>query len=277
MDYLQKKGNIIVDINDELIEKLTDEEKAFCKNITDKQKELFLYMAKADRQKLMSGCLSKEDEELTYKYASTLALHYINDEYFVKPAIEKIPKYAKYLLCAALVCFSFDLFFNVYAKNKQLHIETFEESAKYELIPSFVQTINANRQNINSSENLMTLDTFTQYISSKDFECSSLDDLSKSFYQSSGKPFCKTGLNGDVFVAGYVLNPSFPQPVFLVIHEGNKYNIDLNKESGITFADIPGAQKLSFNNISYTFQKAFPEAVRVSAVDVVTKRLEQKQ
>ncbi len=268
---------VITDINVDLIADLNKEEKAFYEGLDNTKQDRFLNMSHLDRAVLMDGKLSEEEKETAWKYASTLALKYINKGFMLKDIIDKISPYAKIFLALTAVSLCADFYFNTYAKNRQLHVESLPGKPKYELVPSAINTINANKQNINEGSNLMDVAKYKEYISSKGFECGKLESLNASFFQSSGKPLCKQGLDGDVFVGGYVLNPTYPQPTFNVIHQGKVFNIDLNNDAGISVAELPGLDKVNFKMISYTFQAAFPEAVREAKTDVVTKNREGKE
>ena len=270
-----KPKTIIVDINEDLVEKLTEKEKAFFDILQGKRKDYFLHMAKSERESLMKGGLDKEEEELIWKYGSTLALKYINAGYInEKENISRFNKYAKWALIIGTILLAQDYYFTTYALNRQLHIESFDGPTKYELIPASLSQINNSKQVINDASNLMDVSTYKNYISQPNFKCGELKSLLSSFYSPDGLPLCKKTKDGDIFVAGYVVNPTFAEPIVNVIHEGKLFNLDLSKDAGMGFLSLPGAETVTFKNIPYAFQKAFPEVVREESTNVVTKSLE---
>jgi hypothetical protein len=269
--------NVILDINADLKEKLSESEKEYFDTLTPDRKEPFLNMATSDRAKVMEGSLSEEEEKYAWRYASTLALHYINEGYMLKNVLDKLAPLAKGLLFASALSLCADFYFNVYAKNAQLHLENLKGPEKYELDAALIPSYNNSRENINDSTHVMSVDAYKAYISKAGFACGKLESITSSFFQEDGKPLCKLGENGDIFVAGYVRNPTFPQPAFNVIHNGKVYNIDMSHDAAITFAALPGAQTVTFKNISYAFHAAFPEAVRQANPGVVQRKKETQQ
>ena len=269
--------NVILEINADLVEKLNDEEKKYFVTLSADRQELFLNMASSDRAKIMEGSLSEDEEKYAWRYASTLALHYINEGYMLKSVLDKLAPIAIGLLAAAAICLCADLYFNVYAKNAQLHLENLKGPTKYELNAALVPSYNNSRENINDATHVMSVDGYKTYIFRTDFECGKLGNITSSFFQENGKPLCKEGASGDIFVAGYVLNPTFPQPAFNVIHDGKVYNIDMSHDAAITFAALPGVPTVTYKNISYAFQAAFPDAVREANPGVVQSKKESQQ
>lgn len=275
--YIEKLlSNIILDIHAEPTAALNAEETEYHKTISKERREIFIYMSKTDRAKLINKQLSVQEEDLMWKAGSTMALHYINEGYIYEKSIPNFTKWAKYLCLAALFAFSADIYFNTYAKNRQLHIESFAGQPKYELDPSALNSINAHKQTLNDATNLMDVATYKTYISTPGFACGELLSVKDSFYQTNGKPLCKKNDIGDVYVVGYVVNPTFPQPVFNVIHQGKVFNIDMSNDAALGTAVLPGLEKITFSNIPYSFQNAFPEIVREQTADVITKLREKK-
>ncbi|MGU4699149.1 hypothetical protein K6L09_21000 [Burkholderia cepacia] len=287
----KKYKNIIVDINEDLIEALSKEEKDFYDKLPNQtKKDRFLNMSKADKETIMdmasrTGLTEdqraklKEEEELMWKYASTMALHYSNKSFVIDQSgvIKKIAQFGKICLGVAIALFVADvLVFNTYARNRQLHIEDTSGKPVYELVPASLNKINNNKQTINNGSGLMNIDQYRAYISQPNFQCGELNSITESFYQESGKPLCKKNEDGDIYVVGYVLNPTFPQPVFNVIHNGKIYNFDLNNDAAFTTAELSGLPKVSFSSVPYSFQKAFPDVVREATTNVVTKNAESK-
>ncbi|WP_143279616.1 hypothetical protein [Burkholderia cenocepacia] len=287
----KKYKNIIVDINEDLIEALSKEEKDFYEKLPNQtKKDRFLNMSKQDKEVIMdmgsrTGLSKeeeqklKEEEELMWKYGSTLALHYSNKAFVIDQsgAITKIANFGKICLGIAIALFVADvLVFNTYARNRQLHIEDFGGKPVYELIPAAINKINNNKQTINNSSGMMNLQQYQAYISQPNFQCGELKSITDSFYQEGGKPLCKKNDDGDIYVAGYVVNPTFPQPVFNVIHQGKLYNFDMNNDAAFTTAELPGLPKVTFSSVPYSFHNAFPDVAREATKDVITKNAESK-
>ncbi|WP_175888106.1 hypothetical protein [Burkholderia contaminans] len=271
-----KFKRVITDINEDLIKALSKEETTFYNTLEGQKKDRFLYMSKADRQLLMNGGLSKKEEDAMWEYASTLSLHYINKPFIMGKYIDNLTKWGAIALTIAVSCFATDWFFNTYARNRQLHLEATTGKPVYELIPASLPRINNNKQNVNNSGGLMNVEQYKSYISQPKFQCDALGSITDSFYQPSGKPLCKKTEDGDVYVVGYVVNPTFPQPTFNVIHEGKIYNFDMNNDAAFTTAELPGLSRVTFNQVPYSFQKAFPDVVREATTSVVTKDAESK-
>ncbi|MCW5156354.1 hypothetical protein [Burkholderia cenocepacia] len=279
----KKYKNIIVDINEDLIEALSKEERDFYDKLPNQtKKDRFLNMSRQDKETIMdmgSRTGLKEEEELMWKYGSTLALHYSNKAFVIDQsgAITKIANFGKICLGIAIALFVADvLVFNTYARNRQLHIEDFGGKPVYELIPAAINKINNNKQTINNSSGMMNLQQYQAYISQPNFQCGELKSITDSFYQESGKPLCKKNDDGDIYVAGYVVNPTFPQPVFNVIHQGKLYNFDMNNDAAFTTAELPGLPKVTFSSVPYSFHNAFPDVAREATKDVITKNAESK-
>lgn len=151
--------------------------------------------------------------------------------------------------------------------NKQLQLETI--GASLETIPAAFNTINANKQGINDSTALMSTEQYANYITQPNMQCGVLNDLSDSFYAKDGKPLCKK--DGDVlWIAGYVKNPTFPEPVLNIIRKGVLYNVDLSPQNYHTVA-LAGGKTVRFEMIQEPFKRAFPDFVRSSETDVITK------
>lgn len=269
--------DVILDINADLKEKLQSDEKEYFDRLSPDRQELFLNMARSDRKNVMEGNLSEDEEKYAWRYASTLALHYINEGFMLKSVLDKLAPIATALLICSALCVSADFYFNVYAKNAQLHLENLKGPDKYELNASVVPSYNNSRENIDDSSHVMSVEAYKAYISKAGFECGKLESITSSFFQPNGKPLCKQGENGDIFVAGYVTNPTFAQPALNVIHDGKLYNIDMSHDAAITFAALPGVSTVTFKNISYAFHAAFPEAVRQANPGVVQRKKETQQ
>lgn len=276
MTALSKYKRVITNIHEDMIENLDVKEKAFYEACNHKKKDRFLYMARDDRAALMAS-EDKKEQDKYWEVASTLSLHYINKPYMLSDVMGKLAPYARMAFIAAAVCVCADIFFNTYAKNRQLHAERLDGVPKYELIPAVLPKFNNDKQNISTSTTIMSLSDYTKYITQKNFACGELKAITDSWYQPSGKPLCKATPGGDVFVAGYVNNPTFPQPILNVIHKGAIYNFDMSNDAAITTAALPGYPSVTFRRIPFTFQAAFPEAVRVAEANVVTKNREGKE
>ncbi|MBY4717552.1 hypothetical protein [Ralstonia mannitolilytica] len=282
-----KYKTVITDINEDLIEKLTETEKNFYGTLPNQtKKDRYLNMSKEDRAAIRKLTLNekktqeeKDEEELMWKYASTLALHYSNTSFaiFKSGVMDWMANNAgKLFLGLAIASFFLgDYYFNTYARNRQIHVESFSGKPVYELMPAALTQINNNKQNINNSAGLMNIDQYRNYISQPNFQCGELKSITDSFYQPDGKPLCKKTKDGDIYVAGYVLNPTYPQPALNVIHEGKIYNFDMNNDAAFTTAQLSGFPSVSFRQVPYSFQKAFPDVVREATTNVVTKDAER--
>lgn len=266
-----KYASVVVDIDEDLKSALTQAEKAYYDKLSSRKQERFLHMAKNERSKLMSGEFGSE-EELVWQYGSSLALRYINEGWLLSAFVDKFVPFAGACLLAASLCFGADVFFNVYAKNRQDHVETLGKGAtRYEIIPEVGKNIDAGGAGISNYGGLMTLDQYGSYLSRPGFRCGDLKNIDDSFYADGGVPLCRKNSDGDVYVAGYALNPKFPIPTFNVIHKGKLYNVDLSGSEGIQTGFVPGVPFVTLAMISRSFQKAFPEAMKIADDNVVQK------
>jgi hypothetical protein len=225
---------IITDINADLVFNLDPKRKQFYKTLEGKRKDYFLHMSKADQEALMKGGLDPAEEELMWKYSSTLALRIINKGFGLSDRAKRIGKIGRISLVLALVAGLSGIFTSTYLKNQRIQ----------SLIPASVKEVSESKLEINAVQNeLIKLD---QLKSPADFllsvkNCSPMGDISDSFYQANGKAFCKQG-GAKVWLAGYV---------HVQNDYGNQAQVVLLKDEGGQVVNVefaPGASN-PFNGI----------------------------
>lgn len=240
------------------------------------RKSAFLYMNHDYRNLLMKGGLSEEDEAIVWEHGAKLAFQYANSGVKQKRLINSTFKTAT-VVCLALagVCLGMDLYFNTYAKFRQLNLESLSVGAeKFELVPSEVLKVNGNKGLLSSESlpaNAMQLNDYVAHIQKPNFKCGELESLSQSFRSNDGLPLCKENSLGDKYIVGYAKKVQFPEIVTTVIHEGKIYNLDLDRELGIVTLKIPGADTVTFDRVANSFAATFPDYVREYKANAVTK------
>lgn len=192
----EKQERIITDINADLVLNLDPKRKQFYEQLEGKRKDYFLHMSRGDQETLMKGGLDPAEEELMWKYASTLALRIINKGFGLSDRAKRFGEIGRISLAFALVAGLTGIFTSTYLKNQKIQ----------SLLPVSVKAASESKLEINAVQNelikpdqLMTPADFL--LSLKD--CSPMGDIGDSFYQANGKPFCKQ-YGSSVWVAGYV-------------------------------------------------------------------------
>jgi hypothetical protein len=247
------KKQIITDINADLIEKLSSGELEYFNKIKEKNnKNYFLHMPKETRKKLMAGGLNKHEEELIWRYGSTKALHYINDGFGYMERAKAIGRLGRILLgigCCYLVA---GVYFHTYAKSKQVaeYMGTTAQQEEGRL------AINTRQHQLIKPEMVMDGTRLLSNIG----DCSPLVDISDSFYQAGGNPFCRKDATGTIWVASYVKAKNdygvVAQPVLLLVKDGKPTNVELHAGEKNPFGTMPSVSlasvekqlELAFNN-----------------------------
>lgn len=267
---------VITDIKKPFIDTLTPEEKEYWGKLEGKKKDTFIYMNHDTRKLAMSGGLSEGDEKILWEHGSKLAFQYANSGVKQKRIVGTHIKTATAVcLALALVGFGMDIYFNTYAKFRQLNLESLSVGGeKYELVPGELMKFNANKGFLDQESlptNTMTLDEYVAHIQKPNFKCGQLESLSQSFKTKDGLPLCKENSLGDKYIVGYVRKSQFPEVIMSVIHDKKIYNLDLDKETGIASVKIRGADTVTFDRVMNSFAAAFPEMVREYKANAVTK------
>jgi hypothetical protein len=275
------KSKVITDVQKPYIDELTDEQNKFWLTLDGKKKNTFLYMNNECRSLCMSDNLNAEDEEILWEHGGKLAFHYSNSgmkqSRLVKGVISSMINFA---LLGAGVCLSQDLYFNTYAKNRQLNLESLSiGDAKFELVPLELLKLNNAKGLLDQEEappaNAMPVTDYLTLIQKPDFKCGKLESLSQSFKSADGYPLCKENSLGDKYVVGYVKRSSYPEIITSVIHDGKIYNLDFDKEFGISTVKIVGADTVTKDRVINSFAATFPDAVREYKANAVTKYRKQ--
>lgn len=192
----ENQERIITDINADLVLNLDPKRKQFYETLEGKRKDYFLHMSSADQEALMKGGLDPAEEELMWKYASTLALRIINKGFGLSDRAKRIGKIGRISLVLALIAGLSGIFTSTYLKNQKIQ----------SLIPASVKAVSQSKLEINAVQNELIKPD--QLKSPADFllsvkDCSPMGDISDSFYQANGKAFCKQD-GSKVWLAGYV-------------------------------------------------------------------------
>lgn len=218
----ENNERIIIDINEDLVLALDSDRKKFYDQLEGKKRDYFLHMSKDDQHTLMRGGLDPAEEELMWKYASTLALRIINKGYGLTERAKRIGKFGRVSLALALIAGISGVVTTTYFKNQAIQ-SMLPVSAKK--VQESKLEINAVQTELVRAEQLKTPADFV--LSLKD--CSPIGDISDSFYQANGKPFCKQD-GARVWVAGYVNVESRygnqAQPVLLMVEDRKITNVE---------------------------------------------------
>lgn len=252
---IENHEHIITDINEGLVNALDREHKAFYDKLEGKRKDYFLFMSEAEQAALIKGGLDAEEEELMWKYGSTLALNIINKGFGLTERARVIGKLGRASLTLALVAGLSGIFTSTYLKNHKIQ-ELMPKSATAANVHQAKLQINSNQNELIKADNLMTP---ADFLLSWKGACSPMGDLSDSFYQSSGKPFCKqagvvTWIGGYVHVDGSYGDQA--QPVLLREEGGKVVNVDFsegfhNPFGGVQSVPLAAVEK----QIKATFNK----------------------
>lgn len=273
-------AQVITDIQSPYIAELTPEEQEYYKKLDKQKKARFIYMNHDTKKLLMSGDLSEDDAKLVWEHGSKLAFQYSNSGVKQKRLINDVFKHlVNGCVALAVVCFGFDLYFNIYAKNRQLNLESLDVGGqKYELHPIEIRKINGHNGLLSPESlpsNVMSLEEYKNHLMKPNFECHSLDKLSDDFKTKDGLPKCKTNPLGDRYVVGYAKQTNYPEIIMSVLHDGKIYNLDIDSQSGVGTIKIGGADSVTFERISNSFASAFPEMVRDYKANAVTRMREE--
>lgn len=221
----ENREKIITDINEDLVRLLDADRKEFYDNLEGKKRDYFLHMSKDDQATLMKGGLGADEEELMWKHGSTLALHIINKGFGLTERARMIGKVGRVSLALALVAGLSGIFTSTYLKNHKIQ-ELMPASATVANVQEAKVQINTNQNELIKADNLMTP---ADFLLSWKSSCSPMGDINDSFYQSSGKPFCKQ-VGSTTWVAGYVhIEGSYgdqAQPVLLKEESGKLLNVE---------------------------------------------------
>lgn len=240
----EKRERIITNINENLVMQLDPARKQFYDQLDGKRKDYFLHMSKGDQATLMKGGLDPQEEELMWKYASTLAVRIINKGFGLSERAKRIGKIGRISLVLALIAGISGIVTSTYLKNHKIQ----------SLMPVSAKAVQESKLAINAVQNELIkpdqLKTPADFLLSwKD--CSPMGDISDSFYQANGKAFCKQD-GSSVWVAGYVhVENSYgnqAQPVLLKAVEGKVVNVDFapgiaNPFHGIESVSLASVEK----------------------------------
>jgi hypothetical protein len=222
---IENRERIIADINENLVKNLSPEKKQFYDGLEGKKKDYFLFMSEADQATLMKGGLEPRTEELMWMYASTLALKIINNGFGLTERAKLVGKFARISLSLALVAGLSGIFTSTYLKNQKIQ-ELMPVGASVASVREAKLQINSVQNELVKIDNLMTP---ADFLLSWRSACSPMGDLSDSFYQPNGKPFCKQDGNR-TWVGGYVRAQNSygeqAQPVFLKEEGGAIVNVE---------------------------------------------------
>jgi len=229
------------------------------------------------RKLAMSKTLSVDDEYILWEHGSKLAFQYSNSGFKQKQIINgQIKKLTTICLVLAGFCFGMDLYFNTYAKNRQLNLEAVSlGNKKYELAPN---SLKQNNTMFDSQENVatMSLDEYVSHIQKPNFKCGELKTLNGVFSTKDGYPLCKQNSLGDIYIAGNVKVGETSQPILSIIHEGKIFNLNLDVELGISIAKINGADTLSLDRVMNSFASTFPENTREFKANALVRTREKQ-
>ena len=246
----ENQERIITDINANLVLNLDPKRKQFYDQLEGKRKDHFLHMSKGDQATLLKGGLDPQEEELMWKYASTLAVRIINKGFGLSERAKRIGKIGRISLVFALITGASGIVTSTYLKNHKIQ-SLMPVSAK--AVQESKLAINAVQNELIKPDQLKTPADFL--LSLKD--CSPIGDISDSFYQANGKPFCKQD-GAKVWVAGYVhVESSYgnqAQPVLLKSEGGKVVNVDF--APGVT-NPFQGVKSVSLASVEKELSAAF--------------------
>ncbi|MGF6273399.1 hypothetical protein ABIB38_001773 [Massilia sp. UYP11] len=240
----ENQERIITDINADLVLNLDPKRKQFYETLEGKRKDYFLHMSRADQEALLKGGLDPAEEELMWKYASTLSLRIINKGFGLSDRAKRIGKIGRISLVLALVAGLSGIFTSTYLKNQKIQ----------SLIPASAIAVSESKLEINAVQNELIkpdqLKTPADFLLSVK-DCSPMGDISDSFYQANGKAFCKQdGLK--VWLAGYVhVQNDYgnqAQAVLLKVEGGQVVNVEFapgarNPFNGVTSVSLGSVEK----------------------------------
>lgn len=233
MSY-ENNERIITDINEDLVLALDSDRRKFYDQLEGKKRDYFLHMSKSDQEALMKGGLDPAEEELMWKYASTLALRIINKGFGLSDRAKRIGKIGRISLVLALVAGLSGIITATYLKNQKIQ----------SMMPASVKAVSQSKLEINAVQNELIkpdqLKTPADFLLSLR-DCSPMGDISDSFYQANGKAFCKND-GSKAWIAGYV---------HVENNYGNQAQAVLLKEEGGQIVNVefaPGASN-PFNGI----------------------------
>lgn len=240
----EKQERIITDINSDLVLNLDPNRKQFYEKLEGKRKDYFLHMSKGDQETLMKGGLDPAEEELMWKYASTLALRIINKGFGLSDRAKRVGKIGRISLVLALVAGLSGIFTSTYWKNQKIQ----------SLLPASVKAVSESKLEVNAVQNELIkpdqLKTPADFLLSMK-DCSPMGDISDSFYQANGKPFCKQD-GSRLWIAGYVhVENNYgdqAQAVLLKEEGGQVVNVDFapgasNPFKGITSVSLASVER----------------------------------
>lgn len=275
-EKVQIYTKVITDIKSPFVDTLTEQERTFWEKLEGKKKDTFLYMNHDYRRLAMGGGLTANDEAILWENGSKLAFQYANSGVKQKRIIGSTIKTASAVcLGLAVLCFGMDIYFNTYAKFRQLNLESLSVGGqKYELVPGELQKFNGHKGLLDQESlptNAIGPEEYISHIQKPNFKCGELKSLSQTFRTDDGLPLCKENSLGDKYIVGYVRRAQIPELIMNVIHDGKIYNLDLDKELGIATVKIKGADTVNFDRVSNSFAATFPEMVREYKANAVTK------
>lgn len=248
----EKQEKIITDINADLVSNLYPNRKSFYDQLEGKKKDYFLHMSKGDQETLMKGGLDPAEEELMWKYASTLALRIINKGFGLSERAKVIGKVGRISLAFALVAGLSGIVTSTYLKNQKIQ----------SMMPADVKSVAQSKLEINVVQNELIkpdqLKTPADFLLSSR-ECSPMGNLSDSFYQANGKAFCKHE-GGKVWIAGYVhVENSYGNQAqaVLLINDGGKFvNVEFTPGAINPFQGVQSVTLASVENeLNAVFKK----------------------
>ena len=246
----ENQERIITDINADLVLNLDPKRKQFYETLEGKRKDYFLHTSKADQETLMKGGLDPAEEELMWKYASTLALRIINKGFGMSDRAKRIGKIGRISLVLALIAGLSGIFTSTYLKNQRIQ----------SLIPASVIEVSESKLEINAVQNELIKPD--QLKSPADFllsvsDCSPMGDISDSFYQANGKALCKQD-GSKVWIGGYVhLQNDYgnqAQAVLLKEEGGQVVNVDFAPGASNPFQ---GVKSVSLDSVEKELLAAF--------------------
>jgi len=249
MSY-ENNERIITDINEDLVLALDSDRRKFYDQLEGKKKDYFLHMSKSDQQTLMNGGLDPAEEELMWKYASTLALRIINKGFGLTERAKTIGKIGRISLVLALITGASGIVTTTYFKNQKIQ----------SMLPVTTKTVTDSKLEVNAVQNELIrteqLKTPADFLLSLK-DCSPMGDISDSFYQADGRAFCKQE-GARVWVAGYVhVENSYgnqAQPVLLKVEGSKITNVEFAPGATNPFK---GVQSVQLENVENELRAVF--------------------
>ena len=251
MSY-ENNERIITDINEDLVLALDSDHRKFYDQLEGKKRDYFLHMSKSDQEALMKGGLNPAEEELMWKYASTLALRIINKGFGLSDRAKCIGKIGRISLVLALVAGLSGIITATYFKNQKIQ----------SMMRASVKAVSQSKLEINAVQNelvkIENLKTPADFLLSRE-DCSLMGDLSDSFYQANGKAFCKQ-VGSTAWVAGYVHTANSyeeqAQPVLLKVMGSKIVNVEFSPGVSNPFPGIASVQLADVEkDLSAAFKK----------------------